>query len=145
MVLEIIQVQVPSGFPLFDSFCYSFHYNSRPRHPSVKHSINRLFLSTRHTFFVIDIFDLPLMVLEIMQVQGPKGFPFLDSICYISHYSSRSRHRRVKHSINRLFLSTRHISVIDKFDLSLMVLEIIQEQGPKGISIPRQPLLYQPL
>ena len=43
----------------------------------MKHSVNRLFLSTRHTFIVIDIIDLPLMVLEIMQVQGPKGFPFL--------------------------------------------------------------------
>ena len=108
IVLEIIQIQGPSGFPFLDSFGNIIHYNSRSRHPSVKHSINRLFLSTRHTFFVIDIIDLPLMVLEITQVQGPERFPFLDSICYISHYSSRSRHRRVKHTINRLFLSTRH-------------------------------------
>ena len=28
--------------------------------------------------FEIDIFDLSLMVLEIIQVQGPSGFPFLD-------------------------------------------------------------------
>ena len=35
--------------------------------------------------------------------------------------------------------------MIDIFDLSLMVLEIIKVQGPKGISNPRQHLLYQPL
>ena len=40
------------------------------------------------------------MVLEIIQVQGPSGFPFLDRLCYISHCNSRSRNPRVKHSIN---------------------------------------------
>ena len=28
--------------------------------------------------FAIEIFDLSLMVLKIIQVQGPSGFPFLD-------------------------------------------------------------------
>ena len=51
------------------------------------------------------------MVLETIQVQGPSGFPFLDILCFISNNNSRSRHARVKHSINRLFLSTRGTSL----------------------------------
>ena len=43
----------------------------------------------------IDIFGLSQKVLGIIQAQGHSGFPFIDSICYISHYNSRSRDRRV--------------------------------------------------
>ena len=145
MVLEIIQVQGPSGLHSSTAFAI---YSTITRDPGILQRSTLLIdcSSQRGThFFVIDIFDLSLMVLEIIQVQVPSGFPLFDSFCYSFHYNSRSRHPSVKHSINRLFLSTRHIFVIDKFDVSLMVLEIIQEQCPKGISIPRQPLLYLPL
>ena len=108
MVLEIIQVHGPSGFQFLDRLCYISHYNSRSRHPRVKPCINSMFLSKEAHILVIDIIDLSFVVLEVIQVQGPSGFPFLDRLCYISHYNSRSRHPRVKHSINRLFLSTRH-------------------------------------
>ena len=46
-------------------------------HAGVKHSINRLFLSEAN-IIAIDIFDLFLMVLRIIQVQGRSGFPFFD-------------------------------------------------------------------
>ena len=46
------------------------------------------------------------MVLEIIQVQGPKGFPLPAAICYISHYNLKSRRFKVIYSINRLFLSS---------------------------------------
>ena len=137
MVLEIIQVQAPSGFQFLDIFFCISNNNSRSRNAKVKFSINRLFLSTRRTslqlhiwsisndtqnnsstrsqrvsiprhpfvisaaitrdpcmlewntllidcssleanIFAIDIFDLFLMVLRIIQVQCPSGFPFLD-------------------------------------------------------------------
>ena len=45
------------------------------------------------------------MVLEIIQVQAPSGFQFLDIFFCISNNNSRSMHAGVKHSINRLFLS----------------------------------------
>ena len=111
-------------------------------HVRVKHSINRLFLSrgehfrnwhiwsisngsqnnssTRSqrvsiprtsiivvsaTITRVDIFDLSLMVLKIIQVKFPAGFHSSTSFCHISNNNSRSMHVRVKHSINRLFLS----------------------------------------
>ena len=63
--------------------------------------------SNEANIFEIDILDLSLMVLEIIQVQGPSGVQFLDIFFCISNNNSRSRNDRVKHSINRLFLSTR--------------------------------------
>ena len=137
MVLEIIQVQTPSGFQILDIYFCISNNNSRSRNARVKYSINRLFISTkrtslqfyiwsisngsqnnsstrsqrvsipRHPFvisatitpdpcmlewntllidcssleaniFAIDIFDLFLMVLRIIQVQGRSGFPFFD-------------------------------------------------------------------
>ena len=51
------------------------------------------------------------MVLEIIQVQSPSGFQFLDIFFCISNNNSRSRNARVKHSIIRLFLSTRRTSL----------------------------------
>ena len=62
---------------------------------------------------------------------------------YISHYNSRSRHARVKHSINRLFLSMRtHILAIDIFDLPLMVLEIIEVKSSRGVRSLTRVFLY---
>ena len=63
--------------------------------------------SPEANIFAIDIFDLFLMVLRIIQVQGRSGFQFFDIFFCISNNNSRSRNDRVKHSINRLFLSTR--------------------------------------
>ena len=62
--------------------CTISHYNSRSRHARVKYSINRLFHSTMAHILSIDIFDLSLLVLEIIQVQDPSGFTFLDSYLY---------------------------------------------------------------
>ena len=54
------------------------------------------------------------MVLEIIE-----GLGLLHVFSYISHYNSRSRHARVKHSIRQIVpLHEAHILAIDIFDLS---------------------------
>ena len=58
-------------------------------------------------FSLIDLCVLSQMVLEIIQVQGSAGFHYTPKICYITHYNLRSRRFKVKHTINRLFFSSR--------------------------------------
>ena len=50
MVLEIIQVQAPSGFQILDIFFCISNNNSRSMHAGVQYSINRLFLSRGEHF-----------------------------------------------------------------------------------------------
>ena len=73
----------------------------------MKHSNKQIVPLNEMHILAIDIFDLPLMVLEIIEVKCSRGVCLLHVFSYISHYNSRSRHARVKHSINRLFLSMR--------------------------------------
>ena len=55
----------------------------------------------------IDIFDLPQLVLEIIELRGPRRYKSQTGGYYISHYYSGSRRVRMKQPINRLFLSSR--------------------------------------
>ena len=81
------------------------------------------------------------MVLEIIQVQAPSGFQFLDIFFCISNNNSRSRNAKVKYSINRLFLSTRRTS------LQLHIWSISNDTQNNSstrsqrVSIPRHPFV----
>ena len=55
----------------------------------------------------IDIFDIPQLIPEVIELQFPEGIYLKPVFCYISHYNSGSRHARMKQPINRLFLSSR--------------------------------------
>ena len=64
----------------------------------------------------------------------------------ISNYNSRSRHARVKYSINRLFLSTRGTFLQLKYLLFReVVLEINQVHGPSGFAFLDSYLYNQPI
>ena len=80
MVLEIIQVQGPSGFQFLDIFFCISNNNSRSRGMLEWNTLLIDCSSQRGEHFAIDIFDLSLMVLRIIQVQGPSGFQYLDII-----------------------------------------------------------------
>ena len=87
--------------------------------------------------------DLSLMVLKIIQVKVPAGFNSSTSYCHISNNNSRSMHVRVKHSINRLFLSRgEHFRNWHIWSISNGS-RIIQAQGPSGFQFLDIFKLYQ--
>ena len=77
------------------------------------------------------------MVLEIIQVQAPSEFQFLDIFFCISYNNSRSRNARVKYSINRLFLSTRRTSLQLTYLIYLNGSRNNSSTSSQRVSIPR--------
>ena len=148
MVLEIVQVQGSSGFPLLAS-----HLSHQPLKLDIKasyskHSINSLFNSSRRTLETLTyLFNLKWFS-RLFNYKVPADFHYWPAIYYISRYNLISRRVTVKHSINSLFNSSRkqaHIRNIDIFVLSQMVLEIIQAQVPSGFPLLASHLLHQPV
>ena len=81
------------------------------------------------------------MVLEINQVQGPRGFHYSPAICYISRYNLKSRRFTVIYSINRLsshrgaHFSHSHICSISNGSRDN------SSTRSQGVSITRQPFV----
>ena len=81
------------------------------------------------------------MVLVIIQVQGPSGFHYSPAICYISHYNLISRWVTVKHSINRLFLSSRRTFLLLTYLFYLKWFSWYFKYKVPAVSITRQPFV----
>ena len=97
----------PAGFHYSPAIFYISHYSLRSRRFAVKDSISRFFFSSRRTFLQLTYFFYPKWFSRQFKYKVPAGFHYSPPICYISHYNLRFRRFNLKHSINRLFFSSR--------------------------------------